>query len=231
LRSSKATAPRSAPERDGQDREEHARDGAELERVQDRRQQLGRHAGDGDAHDQHRPERQQREDVAELARHEARLLARWLLEHRHQRLAHARQPAEARVEREQDADAEDPGRGRLQRAEADAVVATDEPRQHRVRGVDEGVLGAGVDLGDLAEDREGERQDREEGQEREVGDRRREAIAVDGAVVLEHPREVVDERTPRAQAGEAFLGRGDDRHAQPRAYSWVGCQPSSSSWT
>ena len=55
-------------------------------------------------------ERQEGEHVAQLADEEARLLALGLLEDRHQRGAHAREPPQAGVEREQDADAEDPRR-------------------------------------------------------------------------------------------------------------------------
>ena len=57
----------------------------------------------------------------------------------------------------------------------------------------------GVDLRDQADGEERQRQDREERQEREVGDRAGLQAALDVAVVLDHPHQVVDERAPLAQ--------------------------------
>ena len=81
--------------------------------------------------DQDRAERHEGEHVAQLADEEAGLLALGLLEDRHQRGAHAREPPQAGVEGEQDADAEDPRRGGLQGVERDPALPADEARAGR----------------------------------------------------------------------------------------------------
>ena len=115
---------------------------------------------------------------------------------------HRGQPAQAGVEQADDADdARDSG-SLLERGEVDV-----EPLEESFECGGQDVLGLREDLRDVADDEERESQDREEREKAEVGDRARLEAAVDVAVVVHHPQDVIDERTSTADLVESCARR------------------------
>ena len=124
------------------------------------------------------------------------------LEDHGQGVAHRREPAQPGVE-EPARPMQPDGRRRRPAMSASEIwpspVPTS-PGSSWLIAVTRSSRAVGVDLGDVADDEEGQRQDREEGQEREVGDGAGLLAGVHRAVVLLHAHGVVDDR-PAARAG------------------------------
>jgi hypothetical protein len=89
-----------------------------------------------------------------------------------------------------------------------ALPRADDAWEQRLQSLGQRLVGPLEHCRHLADHEEAERQDREEGEEREVGDGARLQVALDQAVVLGGPHHVVHERTAPPQLVEPLLGSG-----------------------
>src|SRR5204863_490712 len=99
------------------------------------------------------------------------------------------------------------------------VTRADQAGKGVLDGPRDVVLCSRIDGGDVADEREAEGEEREEGQETEVGDRRRELRSEDLAVAVERPGEVVEPRAAPTGPASAALRRCPA--IDVRALSWT----------
>ena len=135
---------------------------------------------------QHDADDHQREQVAQLAAHEAGLLLAAALEHHQQRRRACRTASRGRrtAHRARPSRPTVPAESSMVSGDSWPSPSPISPGRTPSIALDQVRPGVGVDLRDPADDEERERQDREERQEREVGHRPGLQAALDVAVVL-----------------------------------------------